>query len=797
MIWNQQDGRLLTVDHDGRARIRDGRTGAVRYALLPNAFGSSTISYAAWSGDGQQILTVGAEKPSGHTKVNLWNANTYALICTLGDYPIPPTLTTLSPNSRYIFIARQDNKSELWAVNDKPCRLLNNPNSDNTINANDTINAMDWSPDGQWLVVTSDSQAKIWRIQDLMIDTNLDSRSDKNPAAVLVGHTEPIISVDWSRDGKHILTAGKDNTVRIWEVEQRQMERNSSPQLEISIKQLPELRGEWIELHSATWNHNDQLILVDGFEQREGGTSQKDSEKTVRVYYADNLDQVLNLAHRQFPTAQDSDLLDADDKKILAEMAKDTLPELAQEVAYLPDATTEPTQTNAMLAPTALSPTANHSATAFATPSFALSLTSTTAAATPEEPSVVAAGTAVLTPTITLTDAAELTPTMTLIPVPLPTSIDATILPTPEPPTPEPVSTSTPPAASAVPTAPPSSQLLGHTDFVLEARFSRNGTLVASASKDGTARVWRASDGTQLQVLKHDARVNSVAFSPTKNNNTLVTSSDDQNGRIWDANDGRLLATLRHDGRVNNAEFSPDGRWVVTTSRDNTAKIWNANDSNPIPDPICTLPHERQVFTALFSDDSTKLVTAVGDATARIWSISDQVGCSPLTTLQGHTDTVLSARFDADGRRVITASTDGTARIWDAQSGQQLFVLRGHTGWVRRPSFSPSGALALTAGDDGTARLWDANTGALVAVLQHGGAVNAARFSNNGNYISTASEDGVARLWNAGTNQLMAELRGHNDPVISAEFNYDDGWLVTAGLDGSVRLWSVPAIPGQ
>jgi WD40 repeat protein len=62
-------------------------------------------------------------------------------------------------------------------------------------------------------------------------------------------------------------------------------------------------------------------------------------------------------------------------------------------------------------------------------------------------------------------------------------------------------------------------------------------------------------------------------FSP---NGTLVaTSSRDHTARLWDAATGQLIHTLTgHTDTVNGVAFSPDGRLLATSSGDHTARLW-------------------------------------------------------------------------------------------------------------------------------------------------------------------------------------------------------------------------------
>jgi WD40 repeat protein len=60
--------------------------------------------------------------------------------------------------------------------------------------------------------------------------------------------------------------------------------------------------------------------------------------------------------------------------------------------------------------------------------------------------------------------------------------------------------------------------------------------------------------------------VNGVAFSP--DGTRIATASDDKTARVWDSASGRELARLTHEDPVNGVAFSPDGTRIATASGD-------------------------------------------------------------------------------------------------------------------------------------------------------------------------------------------------------------------------------------
>jgi WD40 repeat protein len=92
--------------------------------------------------------------------------------------------------------------------------------------------------------------------------------------------------------------------------------------------------------------------------------------------------------------------------------------------------------------------------------------------------------------------------------------------------------------------------------------FSPNGDLVVTANRDGTVRVWDATDGRQR--LQMAATVYSIAgFSP--DGRVVATGDGDGVTRLWDARTGHLVDVLSgHADAVSVATFTPDGRRVLT-----------------------------------------------------------------------------------------------------------------------------------------------------------------------------------------------------------------------------------------
>ena len=92
-------------------------------------------------------------------------------------------------------------------------------------------------------------------------------------------------------------------------------------------------------------------------------------------------------------------------------------------------------------------------------------------------------------------------------------------------------------------------QLEGHVEGVVNARFSNDGVLIVTASRDGTARIWNSYSGQLVHKLSgHDKPVEYVSFN--HDDSTVITTSYDNTAKIWDSQSGEPISQLNgHNGK--------------------------------------------------------------------------------------------------------------------------------------------------------------------------------------------------------------------------------------------------------
>ena len=243
----------------------------------------------------------------------------------------------------------------------------------------------------------------------------------------------------------------------------------------------------------------------------------------------------------------------------------------------------------------------------------------------------------------------------------------------------------------------------GHSESVFSANYSPDGKMIVSASGDKTIKIWDTGTGAELRTLNgHSEGVRSASFSP--DGKMIITTSDayEQMTKLWDVSTGENLRTF--NGLLD-ASFSPDSKTIVSPLReDGTVKVWDVNTGGELH---TLYGHSESVWSASFSPDGQTIISTSRDQTVKVWDASTG---RELYTLNGHSEGVTSASFSPDGKMIVSASYDQTAKLWDTRTGEELRTLNGHSGGVTSASFSPDGKTIVSASGDQTVKLWKVET---------------------------------------------------------------------------------------
>jgi WD40 repeat protein len=355
---------------------------------------------------------------------------------------------------------------------------------------------------------------------------------------------------------------------------------------------------------------------------------------------------------------------------------------------------------------------------------------------------------------------------------------------------------------------------LRHGDKVNGLAYSPDGTRLASASRDGTVRVWDVGNGRELTVYRgHEAakfddeearaekgqvkvnvkRVAGVAFSG--DGKRVATAGADEI-HIWTADDGKLVKTLKgHKGDVACVAFatkSPD--LLLSGGDDKKFRVWDVSKDQPVYtsdeqgsriESVAFSPDER--FLAAADYDGSVVVYPVGKYERAVYSgkVADKKGLKVV----GFTRDAAGLIVGGEGGQLKMAGGPGGP---ESALGTGLTKYDAHGGAVTGVGVTADGKLLVSVGEDRTVIVWDLAAGKQIRAFQTEASAKKGTCLTvrpDGRQIAAGFDSGQIRLFplsNADDHKAYSDSK---EKLMAAAYSPDGKRFATAGGDAVVRVY--------
>lgn len=321
--------------------------------------------------------------------------------------------------------------------------------------------------------------------------------------------------------------------------------------------------------------------------------------------------------------------------------------------------------------------------------------------------------------------------------------------------------------------------------------LSTDGHHLAAGCENQKVQVWNVVDGTETSW---DCPVPITSVVVAQGGQKLIVSGDDHTLRVCGlaSVNGQLTWTLTHSASghtdaIVGLALPVDDRQLFSVSKDRTVKRWLAASS--VPRQGFTIP-SGIIYGADFSPDGKLVATAGSDRTIRIWDVATG---AQQATCEGHTAGVKSVAFNKQGKFLVSGSLDGSVRFWDLTGQQTQIIAEPALHGINSVSLAPNGSRVFAAGMGKTWKTWNAENLEPVKIESgHTQSIVQSSISLTGNRMATIDASGHVCLWDSGNGQLRLHLQLPLSAGYAVAYAPDNTELLIGGNNHLIRF-AIPA----
>ncbi|KAF1993474.1 glycoside hydrolase family 1 protein [Amniculicola lignicola CBS 123094] len=294
----------------------------------------------------------------------------------------------------------------------------------------------------------------------------------------------------------------------------------------------------------------------------------------------------------------------------------------------------------------------------------------------------------------------------------------------------------------------PAIDLKYHKDEIWYLKYSNDGSMLASTSKDMSIIIYDTVTYKPIHILDdHEAGVTHVAWSPDDSKIITCCSQKECAARIWDVKTGRCLVCISDfTYPPSTAAWCPDGRKVIIGSQDTKygLAVWDI-DGNL----VYTFKVENlRVHDLALSPDGQRLVVLL-EARILVYDFPsyEKIGDWPLEDVK-----LTNVTISADSQCMLVSMNENTIKLMEIETGDTLEQYKGHVqeNFVIRSAFGGADENFVVSGsEDSRVYIWRTNGHLVEALDAHpNGCVNSVAWHpNDPKVFASAGDDRVIRIW--------------------------------------------------
>lgn len=243
----------------------------------------------------------------------------------------------------------------------------------------------------------------------------------------------------------------------------------------------------------------------------------------------------------------------------------------------------------------------------------------------------------------------------------------------------------------------------------------------------------------EVEELKHNYPVNSVAFSP--DGKYLATGEEIFSTESW-----KSIKTLVVS-EVNSVAFSSDSKYLAYAYSDNVIILETENWTEISNYSF----HTNKVYSVAFSPNVSYLASSSGkDGGGNVNQgeiiIYDFINKSIIKTINEHSNYIRTIAFSKNGKYLISGGDDNLIKVFSTDNWKSIKTLTEHNDKITSLSFSYDGGY-LASSSFNTVNIFSTDNWQKIKNISESYFIYCTAFSKEKNYLAIGMDNGIVKIY--------------------------------------------------
>lgn len=338
-----------------------------------------------------------------------------------------------------------------------------------------------------------------------------------------------------------------------------------------------------------------------------------------------------------------------------------------------------------------------------------------------------------------------------------------------------------------------------HGHYVQDTAFSPDNIHLATASLDGTVRIYDMISGVEPLLIQRKADISYVDFTPDGNHLVTLEPAENSNStmRVLDVTNGNDQNVIPNVEGRSEVIFGANSNLVATAGSEYFSRSRVRVVDTTTGKEIGAFYQDGQVWKIVYSPTGKNFLTFTGNGI----HLFDSASYKQLATIEQLSNSTYFVLFSPD--ELFVAISDGNRiQLLNTSNGDQIAVLDYERQLGLDPDYSAS-VIAFTPDakhlavvnneffDTSVIRLISTTSGKEASTLRQEGYTSAIAIAPEGIHLITGNLDGLLRIVDLNNITDYKEVTTFNlsEPIQEIMFSPNGSRLVTRSQDSAVRIF--------